>query len=308
MKVAFGIIVFNGNNTLEESLKVIYPYASQILIAEGPVAFWQRYGYTTSTDGTNEMIDSFPDPENKIKIVHSQYEEKLEQTNAYMEFLDDDIDYLWNLDSDQVFKPEDMDKIFGILRKSRRAKLDYTLATFSSLTFFGGFDRYITGFEERAKFPGIFRVYPGTRWGKHRYPSMEHKQEFLPTKVLSSTVLANDYGIRMYHYGSVFAEHVYQKIKYYKEFVGKLDHGVIDPKKDIIIDNYFGRLFLPWIRGSDIQRQKIEKKYNGVHEFKPEKRGASFTAKFKGKHPKVIQDNMDKLMDKFNEQLGRKYG
>jgi len=251
------------------------------------------------------MIDSFPDPENKIKIVHSQYEEKLEQTNAYMEFLDDDTDYLWNLDSDQVFKPEDIDRVFGILKKS---KLTYTLVTFSSLTFFGGFDRYITGFEEKAKFPGLFRVYPGSRWSSHRYPTMGHKQEPLPTKKLDSNMLANDYGVRMYHYGCVFAEHVYQKIKYYKEFVGKLHHGIVDPRKDIIIDNYFGRLFLPWVKGSDVRRQKIEKKYRGVHEFKPEKRGDSFTAKFKGEHPKIIRDNMSKLMKKFNEQLGRKYG
>ena len=44
MKIAFGIIVFNGNYVLKETLESIYPYANQILIAEGPVQFWQDEG------------------------------------------------------------------------------------------------------------------------------------------------------------------------------------------------------------------------------------------------------------------------
>ncbi len=39
MKITFGMIVFNGNYVLEEVLASVYPYAHQILIAEGPVQF-----------------------------------------------------------------------------------------------------------------------------------------------------------------------------------------------------------------------------------------------------------------------------
>ena len=292
MKIAFGIIVFNGNNTLEESLKTIYPYASQILIAEGPVKFWQDHGFTTSTDGTNEMLDNFPDPDNKITIVHSQYSEKLEQTNAYMKYIHDDIDYLWNLDSDQVFKNQDIVDVVRILRKSKNT---YTLVKFSSLTFFGGFDRYMTGFEEAAGFPGLFRVYPGSRWEKHRYPKMKHKRRPLRDKVLTAKELSAK-GIRLYHYSAVFALHVSQKIKYYTELIGK----------GVIINNYFNDVWRAWINGDESTRIKIENKYQGVHEFKPHKRGPAFTAKFTGSHPMIIQENMDKLMGKFHEQL-KKY-
>ena len=61
MKITFGIIVLNGDYVLEEALKSIYPYAHQILIAEGPVTYWQQQGITTSTDRTNEIIDNFPE-------------------------------------------------------------------------------------------------------------------------------------------------------------------------------------------------------------------------------------------------------
>ena len=69
MKIAFGMIVFNGGFVLEECLKSVYPFAHQILIAEGPVGYWQSQGFTTSTDETNEILQSFPDPEGKITIV-----------------------------------------------------------------------------------------------------------------------------------------------------------------------------------------------------------------------------------------------
>ena len=112
MKIAFGIIVFNGNYVLKEVLESIYPYANQILIAEGPVQFWQDEGYSQSIDGTIELIDNFPDPDNKIKVVHGQYAEKDEQCNAYMQHITGDNDYIWNVDSDEVFKPEDIEILF----------------------------------------------------------------------------------------------------------------------------------------------------------------------------------------------------
>lgn len=302
MKIAFSSAILNGNNTYEETLKTIYPYASQIVIAEGPVSWWQKEGYTTSIDGTNEMIDNFPDPDNKIRIVHGKYPEKLEQTNAYIDLVNDDIDYLWTISSDIVFKSEDIEKMIRILKKHKKT---YTLVRFKSLTFFGGFDDYLTGFEERVNFPGIWRIYPGTRWKTHRYPKLVHKQKPLPGKILEPEA----HGIRMYHYSYVFADHVYQKARYYNEFLGA--QAMAKKGRNPIIDNWFKMVWLPWVRGNDKQRKVIEKKYRGVHEFKPWYRKDCYTAKFDSKHPayphpKIIQDNMGKLKKKINQQL-RKY-
>ena len=147
MKITFGMIVLNGDQVLEETLSSVYPYAHQILIAEGPVRYWQQQGYETSTDGTNKILENFPDPDNKIKIVHSQYSEKDEQCNAYMQFLDDETEYIWNLDCDEVFKPEDIEKVINLLETER-----YTSVGFKSLTFYGGFEHYLSGFEEGAEF------------------------------------------------------------------------------------------------------------------------------------------------------------
>ena len=142
MKIAFGMIVFEGDYVLQQCLEQVYPFAEQILIAEGPVSYWQRQGRTTSLDDTNKILDEFPDPDNKIKIVHGQFSEKDDQCKSYMDNIDDDIDYIWNLDSDEVYKTEDLEKIVKFLEEEKPSSVGVR-----SCSFYGGFTDYLTGFE-----------------------------------------------------------------------------------------------------------------------------------------------------------------
>ena len=80
------------------------------------------------------------------------------------------INFLWNLDSDEIFRPEDIEKLLLIMRQE-----GYTSAGFKSFSFFGGFDHYLTGFEEEAEFKRVFRVFPGSTWKKHRPPTVKHE-------------------------------------------------------------------------------------------------------------------------------------
>lgn len=293
MKLAFGMIVLNGDYVLNQCLQAVYPFANQILIAEGPVRYWQKQGLKTSTDKTNEIIDNFPDPQKKIKVIHSQYYEKDQQCMAYLPYLNDDNDYLWNLDSDEVFKPEDLETIIKLFEKEK-----YNSAGFQSYTFYGGFERCISGFEEEYEFLRVHKIYPGSRWLTHRPPVMMHRKDnfILPPKHLNYKFLANEYGIRMYHYSYVFPNHVFEKIKYYEEAV---------LAKGRCIPDYFQNIYLPWVLGDDKQKEIIENKYQGVHEYIPAVRGPAFTKKFENLHPEVILNGMEKLQEKFNLQLKR---
>lgn len=287
MKIAFGMIILNGNYILEEVLTSVYPYATQILIAEGPVEYWQLQGLTSSDDGTNEILDNFPDPDNKIKIIHSRYKEKDEQCNAYIPFLRDDIDYLWNLDCDEIFKGPDIEKLIDILEKEK-----YTSVGFKSKTFYGGFDKVIGGFEENYEFLRIRKIYPGSYWSTHRPPTIAHKvSETLPEKHLNFNYLLNEYGIQMYHYSYVFPHQVYEKLDYYKAAVSKSN----------CINNYFENIYFPWVISDDLKRQQIEDYYNGVHEFI--NRESAKTKPFLEQQPDVILNNMDKLKEIFELQL-----
>jgi hypothetical protein len=292
LKVAFGMIVFEGDYVLKECLESVYPYAKQILIAEGPVKFWQQKGRSTSTDRTNDIIHGFPDPEKKIKIVHGQFEEKDDQCKAYMKNIDPDIDYIWNLDSDEVFKGEDILKLYDILEKEK-----YTSVGIRSASFFGGLDRVIGGFEEKKdNFLRIFKYYPGATWLTHRPPTIKPPPgiQALPDKHLDSDTLFYKHGIQMYHYSYAFPKQVANKVEYYKAKVSR----------ENCLDNYFENVFMPWVNAkNDYERFEVEKKYLGVHEFKPQVRGEAFTKKFTVDHPDSIKNSMEQLRMRFEEEV-----
>ena len=287
MKIAFGMIVFNGDFVLKECLESVYPYATQILISEGPVRYWQDQGYTTSTDRTNEILDNFPDPDNKIIFVHGQFEEKDEECRAYMPYLREDIDYIWNLDSDEIYKPEDIEKIIKILEEEQ-----YTSVGVRSCSFYGGFDSYIGGFElVKDNFLRVFKVYPRATWKTHRPPTIVAPEgtETLPEKHLDSDTLWEKHGVQMYHYSYVFPRQVREKIAYYK---AKVSRENCHP-------NYYEEIYLPWMRGD----KSVEKGWEGVHEFTPHSRGESYTRKFMGEHPKVIDSKLQEFKDRIQDEL-----
>jgi hypothetical protein len=293
MKIAFGMIVFEGDYVLKECLEQVYPFASQILISEGPVSYWQRQGKTTSTDNTNKILDEFPDPENKIKIVHGQFSEKDDQCQAYMKYINDDIDYIWNLDSDEVYSTNDLIKIIEFLKNESP-----TSVGIRSCSFYGGFDNYLTGFElNRDNFLRIFKFIKGSNWLTHRPPTIQYPENSnITMKHIDSETLFNTLGVQMYHYSYVFPDQVFKKVGYYKDSVSKNN----------CIDNYFYEIYLPWVLGDDNIKNNIELKYNGVHEFKPNVRGECFTSKFDGTHPLSIIENLEQLKLNFNTQL-KKY-
>ena len=292
MKIAFGMIVFEGDYVLKECLEQVYPFASQILIAEGPVSYWQRQGRTTSTDNTNKIIDEFPDPENKIKVIHGNFNEKDDQCRAYMQYINDDIDYVWNLDSDEIYKTNDLEKMINFLEKERPSSVGI-----QSCSFYGGFNHYLTGFElNKDNFLRIFRYVKGSTWLTHRPPTIRYPSNSnIVKKHIDSETLFNETGVQMYHYSYVFPTQVSTKIGYYKDSISKQN----------CIDNYFNEVYLLWVLGDNNQKKEIESKFLGVHEFKPHVRGECYTTKFEGVHPESINKNIEILKDKFKKQLDK---
>jgi hypothetical protein len=291
MKIAFGMIIFEGDYVLRECLEQVYPFASQILIAEGPVSYWQQKGRTTSLDNTNKILREFPDPENKITVIHGQYREKDDQCRAYMQHINHDIDYIWNLDSDEIFKTGDLLKMINYLNSQQP-----TSVGLRSCTFYGGFENYLTGFElAKDNFLRIFKYERGSNWLTHRPPTIIYPKEYnIQQKHIDSDTVYKDTGIQMYHYSYVFPNQVFKKISYYKSAVSKTN----------CIDNYFEQIYLPWVTGNEIERLEIERIYLGVHEFKPSSRGPCYTEKFSGSHPESISKQLPALRQIFMKQLG----
>jgi hypothetical protein len=287
-KITFGMIIFESDFVLKECLEQVYPFAHSIAIAEGPVSYWQQQGRTTSTDNTNDILHNFYDPDHKLKIIHSQYREKDDQCRAYVSNIPDDTEYLWNLDADEIYRTEDLNNITNYLDTNKPTSLGI-----QSCTFYGGFQRYLTGFELNTdNFLRIFKYVPGSTWLTHRPPTIKYPYN-IDRKHITSKQLFDDINFQMYHYSYVFPDQVYKKINYYKTSVSKQN----------CIDNYFNNIYLPWITGNDRAKKYIESLYDGVHEFKPDIRGPCRTKVFNSYHPESIANNIKQLEDKIQNQL-----
>ncbi len=290
IKIAVGMIVFEGDYVIKECIKQIYPHVNQILISEGPVKYWQNKGRTTSTDNTNSIIDNYPDPDNKIKVIHGMYNEKNEQANAYCKYIEDDTDYLWMIDSDEVYKTLDILKLKEFLLIEQPTSIGI-----KSCTFYGGLNHVLTGFENNTdNFIRVFKFMKGSYWASHRPPTLYYNT-LIQRKHITSDELFNKTGIQFYHYSYVFPNQVKKKIDYYANSGVFISGGVID--------NYFNEVYLKWVLGNDNDKSNIENKYQGVHEYVPQRRGDCYTEYFGNYHPESIIESINSLRKIFDEEL-----
>src|SRR5262245_14627805 len=121
-RISFGIIVFNGEPFIRYNLRALYPFAYQILVVEGACAAAKTIATADghSTDNTLEILHQFKsdeDPENKLQIITRDgfWSEKDEQSQAYAAKATGD--FLWQVDIDEFYKPEDMEAIINLLQK-----------------------------------------------------------------------------------------------------------------------------------------------------------------------------------------------
>jgi hypothetical protein len=294
VKITFTMIVFNGDYVLKENLESIYPFAEKIVISEGPVKHYQNKGFKKSTDKTIEIIKNFPDPENKITLIHGPWASKDAMCSAQTPYLKGD--YVWHVDSDELYKKEDMERIIKYLTNHKEC---YSMA-FKLCSFFGGFKRQISGFEETFEVHRIQKIIPGkSKWLTHRPPTMIWPPTGKKCRDMGHVgcKITDSWGIRIYHYSFVFPTQVKAKTEYYYNR---------DPQG--IVADYWNKLYVPWMRASsDIEKLKIEQPTKGVHVWLPERRGATFTKNFNGEHPITIKNSIPALERRIIEE-GRKLG
>ncbi len=279
MKISFGMIVFNGDYVLKENLNAIYPYAHEIIITEGPVKHNQDFGFTSSTDKTINIIKNFPDPDNKIKLISGKWDNKDQMCNVYLQKMTGD--FVWHVDSDEIYLQKDIKYIINYLETHPEC---YSMS-FKLYSFYGGFKRYISGFDENFEVHRIKKIIPGTSyWKTHRPPTMIYDTKTCKELGHIDHKTTASWGIRIYHYSYVFPKQVKEKCNYYQSrFQG-------------LIPNYWNNLFVPWMKSkTDDEKEKIELPTMGVHMWLPKRRGPAFTKEFKMKHPKTIHESLNRL-------------
>ncbi len=280
MNIAWQLIVLNGENVLDEMLTTVEKYG-KVYCAEGAVDWWIQQGVTGSTDDTIPILKK-----HNVKYVSGQFTEKDEMCNAALALMPENIDWIWAIDADELYHERDIEHILELLEKEQ-----YDSVAFKSLDFFAGFQKYVGGFEYNFPFHRIQRYYKGCKWLTHRPPTIlapdglpwsEHKH--------LSHEDTEKLGIFLHHYSYTFPKATHDKAQYYD-------------REPNTIKNWFTDVWLRWCLGNELTRQIIEREYSGVHNWLPEIRGDAYTMPFLGQHPKVIQDAMPRLVERFNREL-----
>ena len=233
-RISFGIIVLNGEPFTRYCIEQLYPFAHQIIVAEGacPAAASIAMPDGHSSDGTLDILRDLQanhDPENKITIVTAEDEghpngfwpgEKAEQSAAWAQRATGD--YLWIVDIDEFYRAEDITALIDMLAIDS----DIDCVMVKQIAFWGGFDYRMDGWYFRLGTRTMChpqdQVYRIFRWGEgyqytdHRPPTVTSPAGKITRsgKLVTSQDLAAR-GIFMYHYMSVFRHQIMDKLDYY---------------------------------------------------------------------------------------------
>jgi glycosyltransferase involved in cell wall biosynthesis len=227
-RISFGMIVFNGEPFVRYNLRALYPYAHEIILVEGaaPGAAALATPDGHSTDGTLETIWDFieeEDPENKVILITNEgiWEgEKDQMSQAYAERATGD--YLWQVDSDEFYMPEDIEKVGRILYRDP----SIAAVSFKMLTFWGSMDYWVDSWYLRMGadiYHRLFKWEPGYKYVTHRPPTVvdEQGRNLREVNWLEGNTLQEKEGIFLYHYSLLFPKQVLEKSRYYTFEVGK---------------------------------------------------------------------------------------
>jgi hypothetical protein len=232
-KITFGVIVLNGEPFTRYCLRSLYPFAHEIIVAEGaaPNAAASATSDGHSVDGTLDVLREFQraeDPENKLKIITAEDcghpdgfwpAEKDEQSQAYASRASGS--WLWQVDIDEFYTPEAIGTVMDMLQ--REPKL--TAVSFPIITFWADIGIEVNGLIMRSGGQDcrrLFRYGPGYRYLRHRPPTVIDSQGrhidgikwFRGRRMRAK-------GVWLYHYGQLFPEQVLRKCAYYEKLSPK---------------------------------------------------------------------------------------
>lgn len=220
-RVSFGMIVLNGEPFVRYNLRALYPFAHEIIVVEGatPAAAGLATPDGHSRDSTLDTLRRFKaeeDPDDKVQIVTRDgfwTGEKDEMSQAYAGRATGD--YLWQVDSDEFYRPEDMRAVLDGLR----ADPSITAVSFKTRTFWGGFESITDGYYLRDggdEFHRLFKWGPGYCYTTHRPPTvLDPAGRDLRTLVWIDGGTLARHGIVMFHYSLLFPKQVLDKSSYY---------------------------------------------------------------------------------------------
>jgi hypothetical protein len=214
MKISANILALNEEFWIKLQLDHIYDFFDEIVICEGAEKGRVKKPFCDddglSVDNMKEVIENYPDPQNKIKYKRFGWcADKVNMCNwMYQNSIGD---YVWQIDSDEFYLLDVMQKIKTYLETHE----DVNQIEFRVYHFWSGFTDCIHGpgstWGDDGPWKRIFRREENNKLVTHRPPTVKYKTK-------GRTITRNDsYNQKwvLYHYGYVFAWQFKFKDMYY---------------------------------------------------------------------------------------------
>lgn len=278
-KIVACYILFNEEDYIEYSLKSIYDFVDKIMIVEGATKAVYEFANEdgSSSDKTNEILNNFPDPENKIRIIHGKFNDKTEQRNVYCQFLEG-MDYVFVIDGDEVWDKQTLLKIEHLIF----ARPDIPAFCFNFKDFWQDFSHISKGiwtqFTGRKSLINL-NLTGGLKYNNHILPLTKDGKD-IPAAFCKD--------ISFFHYSYARPDKkIKQKINYY------LKNGT--PGYNIRKD-WYEIVWMGWKQ----DKIKVENEF-GTHPFGL----PSFTELWKEDHPEVMKSHP--LYEKYLQDTQLRY-
>lgn len=219
-RITFGIIVLNGEPFVRYCLRALYPFAHEIIVVEGAAPGASNIATPDghSRDSTLETVRQFmaeEDPARKVQLIVRDgfWSEKDEMSQAYAARATGD--YLWQVDIDEFYQPQDMQAVLGMLA----ADPTITAMSFKQIQFWGGLGAWVDSWFLRRGaevFHRLFRWGPGYQYATHRPPTVltDTGRDTRSLHWIDAQQTMR-HGIYLYHYSLVFPKQVQEKCDYY---------------------------------------------------------------------------------------------
>lgn len=305
-RITFGMIVLNGEPFIRYTLRALYPHAHEIIVVEGATPGAKNVATPDghSRDGTLETLYDFKDhedPDNKLLIIIRDgfWSEKDEMSQTYANHATGD--YLWQIDVDEFYQPQDISAIIQILQGDP----SITAISFKTLTFWGSPNTIVDGWYLRRGaeiFHRLFKWDKGYRYITHRPPTVHNAQG----QDIRDLYYVDGYemerrGIVMYHYALLLPKQVTEKSDYYSHAEWSQRDGALN-----------------WAQNAYLQLKQPYRVHN-VYDF------PSWLERYKGDHPPQIlamwqditaensgydirqTDDIEQLLNSAQYRIGRQF-
>jgi len=283
-RITFGIIVLNGEPFTRYCLRSLYPFAHQIIVVEGGHSDTRAVATPDghSIDGTLDALRRFKaeeDPLGKVELVTWEGfwpktdefgNHRTHQSRAYAERATGD--YLWQVDIDEFYRPEDMCAVLTMLQEQP----SISAVSFRTRSFFGGL-RYVAEswyhLDGARDFNRLFRWGPGYRYVTHEPPTVidASGRDLRTLHWVRAEEMARR-GVFLYHYEALIPWQVEQKMRIYQDEKPQYGEGLVD-----------------WARHSYF---RLERPYS-VHR---DRASPSWLRRFDGPHPPEVRRMMSDVM------------